>query len=302
MLFHTHQWDAYTERQAAALAARSRGLDFYVLANETDGEVPVRGFRKIAHTMQGFVDQGLPPDRGMWWNLDYALYQAAAVLPDYEFYFRFDADVRLTVDLADIAAWMRRAACDWLTLRPRGVETWAFRASAEALPYRRRAYVPMMAMLLSAAALRLLESDRRMLARRRVAGERWAICECFIAAALLEHGVRIGRLEDLAQTGLFRAELALLETDERLAEPGGIFHAVLDLPRYVRKLERSARYALQADAPTELARMREIAIRHDVRQQFAIALMRAQSGRRYAATPSCPEGSRPTRPASAEPA
>lgn len=263
VLFHVYEWDAFTERQAAAMAERSRGLNFYVIADETRGEVPVRGFPKIAHRAQTFADQGLPLYRGLWWNSDYALYHAARVLPAYDYYLRFDADVRVTFDLIQFVELMSRTGCSWLSLRPRGVHDWQFRHSLDGLPYSRRAYVPLMAMLFSREAVLLLEAERKACAASYRGGGAWPFCEGFVPSLLLERGMTNGGIGKVANVSLFHANLALLESDERVSQPGGIYHAVLDLPRFCKKLNRHVHYLLHVGDHSELARLFDIASRHN---------------------------------------
>lgn len=301
VLFHAYEWDSYTERQAAALAKRAQGLSFYVLADETRGKLPFRGFPKIAHTEALFASQGLPMQDGLWCNADYALYHAAASLPEYEFYLRFDADVRVTIDLADVVGHMRRTGCDWLTMPLRGTESWQFRQSLDGLPCARAAYVPLMATMLSRRAIMILERERRALAAQYVEGRPWAFCEGFVPSILRESGVRIGGIEKVAETRLFRAEMGLLETDERLGRNGCMFHAVLDVPRLRAKLDRVVRHLVGLREKEELERLGRIAAAHGFAADLVASLDRlghapppgSRPPTRLSAPPAVPRGTAP---------
>jgi len=271
VLFHAYEWDDYTARQAARLAARSDGLDFIVAADESNVTVPTGDYGKLSYTDAGMASLGLPAHpRGSWWNLDYVMYEAARQLPDYEYYLRFDPDVLVTIELAELVDFMHAAKTDWLTLQLRAVKGWAFERAASGLPYADRKYVPLMAIMLSYTAIKYLEIERHKLAD--AGADPWPFCECFIPSAAVEIGIPWIDLRQILHAPLYSAELALHEDDERLRDGGSLFHAVLDLPRYRKKVRRMVWFCLNGGFWDELLRMETFAASHGFGDEVAHAI------------------------------
>lgn len=247
VLVHVYEWDGYVARRLDHIARRSGGLDFYVMAPDAL-ELP-----PLPHRVVRF-GTGLAPAlaqlsaaKAGWWSIDCALYGAVANMPDYDFYFRLDADVALTIDLLDVYSHMRERDLDWLTLPRRSVKGWAhgYGLAMLATPHY---YTPLMAMLLSARAIRCLNDLRYAYAMRFELQPElgWPFCESFVATTLFNRpDMRIGGIDQVANTSLFGSEAGLLEDDPRLRQPGHIFHAVLDRSRFIRKLPRIHRDAVK---------------------------------------------------------
>ncbi len=236
MLFRTYYWNDATIRAALSLFERSVGLDFYVLADETDcGVLDVRPFQKLGHDIAYFERIGLPciaPEGKppLWWNCDYGLYDAVLRLPEYDYFLMIEGDVAVNLKLRPLVD--RAIAAGLHCLTPFGiqpfVEWWEYAASCVDLPYARRGWTPLSTIFLSAPAVRYLLSERRRMGQQHAAGKlsAWPICEGFFGSALLESGHSVASLRGFADMTHYRSVAVYLDSDPRARVAGSLCHSV----------------------------------------------------------------------------
>src|SRR5687768_9125322 len=89
IIFRTHFWDAFAERQYQRLKARVRSGDVFILANETAAKLPIPHPNVVSHDEKTILDLGLCGDgykSMLWFNSDYPLYYFHERYPDYDYY------------------------------------------------------------------------------------------------------------------------------------------------------------------------------------------------------------------------
>lgn len=105
IIFRTHYWNENTIHLAKRLYGQSAGYRFFVLCDETRGEINVHPFDKISHT-DDFKSIGLQPNRGhtpnLWWDGDCVFYFIRKALPDIKYFFVVENDCYLNADLDKI--------------------------------------------------------------------------------------------------------------------------------------------------------------------------------------------------------
>ena len=245
VLFRTYYWDDATYRAALAVFGQSAGLEFFILANETDcGPLDVRPFRKIGHDVAHLERLGLPcvaPDGvpPLWWNCDYGLYDAALRLPEYDYFLMIEADVAVNLELRPLID--RAIAAGLHCLTPHGIQPiadwWEYGASCVDLPYAQRGWAPLSTVFISVPAVRYLLAERQRLGRLHADGRMsaWPISEGFLGSALLASGhseAPLSRFVDMTQ---YRSVATYLDSDPRARIAGSLCHSVLPPERYWQK-------------------------------------------------------------------
>lgn len=202
IVLRVHVWDEACEMIAKSLEA-STSREIVVVADETNGPVAVPPrFRKISHSLETFEEQGLPlfptPQRTMWWNGDYVLFQLLDALDsDYVFMFEGDCAVRGPLDpVIDqlVAEGIDYAAHDF---QERDPHFYFYRTTAPhfgPIVYSGIFY----AVWIERGAIASLRAERLRMKERREKGElrRWAFCEAFVATHLALAGFRCAPLEN----------------------------------------------------------------------------------------------------------
>ena len=134
VIFRTHFWDDFAQRQFDRLLARVGAGDVYVLVDETNGRVEgIRHDRVVRVTEQDMLDMGLPragTGNLLWFNGDYPLYRFLELHGAYDYYLQLEYDVVLNTD---IDALVGRAAADGVDFigltKGEPVEEWAWLAT-----------------------------------------------------------------------------------------------------------------------------------------------------------------------------
>jgi hypothetical protein len=241
VLFRTHFWDAFAQRQFERLMARAAGCDVYVVVDETAG--PVDGIshdRIMRHTELDVLDMGLPragEGNLLWFNGDYPLYLFVRRHPGYSYLLQLEYDAVLNQDVAPLLARMQREGLDFVGLtKGDAAAPWPWERTCRGLydaATLRHQLICVSAF--SADALEYLRGQR-LLHAAKLQAERisaWPMCEAFIATELAVGGFRIAELSQFGSTGAYDHWPPFLENELPAMAEHDFVHPVLDEPRYV---------------------------------------------------------------------
>ncbi|MGY2051405.1 FAD-dependent oxidoreductase [Methylobacterium sp. JK268] len=240
VLFRTHLWDAFVERQFARLKERVGRGDLFVLLDETGGPVATGQEAVVSHTNAGILDLGLAAageGNLLWYNGDYPLYAFLREHPGYDYYVMTEYDVCVNADLDDLVDRAARAGAGLVSLtKGEPVAEWAHAASCQESypPDAVRKSLICFAMFSRAAVERLFEK-RLALSQARARGEiaRWPFCEGFIPTELAVSGFRQMELSELGSTAQYDWWPPVLEDDLPTLAAETFVHPVLDRARFV---------------------------------------------------------------------
>jgi hypothetical protein len=246
VLFRTHFWDDFAQRQFDRLLARAHGTDVFVLVDETGGPVAGIPHDKVVRTTEaellgmGFARAG--EGNLLWFNGDYPLYRFMEIYPDYDQYLQLEYDVAVTMPLAEFAARAKELSADFVGLtKGEPPAEWFWREScAEAYDAASVRHQLICLSLFSSRALRHLWRRRLELSQayRRGALKAWPFCEGFIPTELALAGMRCVELDAFGGTEAYDHWPPYLEADLGEMRGQAFVHPVLDPPRYVASLQK----------------------------------------------------------------
>ncbi len=244
VIFRTHFWDPFVERQFHRIRARSEGCDLFVLIDETAGPAgPIPHDHVLSITAPDLLAQGYA-DAGtghlLWFNGDYPIYALLDLAPGYDSYIVCEYDAIISLDLASFAAQAAREAIDFVGLS-KGEPTpqWYWLPTClAAYPDHDIRHQLICIALFSAAALRHLRERRLALSADFKEGKlsAWPMCEGFIPTELALAGMRMAELSRFGDTTRYDHWPPYLEDDPETRTPRGFIHPVLDPPRYIESL------------------------------------------------------------------
>lgn len=245
VLFRTHFWDDFAQRQFDRLLAVAGGSDVFVLVDETSGPVAVPHDRVIRVTEARLLAMGLPragEGNMLWFNGDYPLYAVLQAEPGYDYYLQLEYDVVINRPIAELVERAVADGADYVGLT-KGEPTaeWFWRDSCTqtyALADLRHQLICLS--LFSARALRHLWERRIAHAGARAAGtlSTWPFCEGFIPTELALGGFVCRELSDYGETAAYDHWPPYLENDMPRLRDMPFVHPVLDQPRYIASLHK----------------------------------------------------------------
>ena len=244
LLFRTHFWDTFAQRQFDRIRARAAKADIFVLADETRGKLQgvgadlVVGVTDDEILASGFVAAG--EGSLQWYSGDIPLYMFHRQHPGYDLYVHVEYDVNVHVDLDRLAERLCADRVDVLGSTNLGsVEEWHW------LPSCQDAYllneVRHQLICLSAfsnRALATLNARRLEQAAAFKSGElkTWPMCEGFIASEAVRQGLNVAELSHYGDIGAYDWWPPFLESDLARLQEHAFIHPVLDPARYVPSL------------------------------------------------------------------
>jgi hypothetical protein len=241
VIFRTHFWDQFAQRQFGRLLARARNCDVYILVDETNG--PVQGIthdRVVRVTETEMLGMGLPragEGNLLWFNGDYPLYRFMERHPGYVQYLQLEYDVVINMDIAALLGRMRAEAIDFIGLtKGEPSPDWFWRESCAGLyDAARLSHELICICAFSARALEHLYRKRLQHAGLLRAGAiaAWPMCEAFIPTELAAGGFRLAELSEFGDTGAYDHWPPYLEDDLVQLSNHCFIHPVLDQPRYI---------------------------------------------------------------------
>lgn len=119
VLFKTHFWDGFVERQLQRLIRTTRHGDVFVVMDDRFGHASkVTHDRVFRITEHGATELGLPAastDKSLfWYNVDYGHYLFFRANPTYDYYVASEYDVSVQVDLEKLVQDIDREQIDYL--------------------------------------------------------------------------------------------------------------------------------------------------------------------------------------------
>ena len=246
VLFRTHFWDAFAQRQFERLLAVSSGTDVFVLVDETNG--PVAGIphdRVVRTTEHALLRMGLAragEGNLLWYNGDYPLYRFAELYPDYTYVLQLEYDVVINAPLAAFILWAQRNGADFVGLTmDEPASEWFWRGScAEAYPADDIRNQLVCLCLFSSRALTFLYEKRLALSDAYRSGtlRSWPIWEGFVPTELALAGMRCLELSAFADMDAYDHWPPYLEADIETLRHHCFVHPVLDPTRFVASMQK----------------------------------------------------------------
>jgi hypothetical protein len=246
VIFRTHFWDAFCQRQFDRLQVVAENTTIFVLVDETQGRVAGITHPNLVSVTEtdllamGFARAG--EGNLLWFNGDYPLYRFFELHPDFDYYVQLEYDVVVNQPLIGIAAAMARDDIDFVGLtKGEPVPEWFWLDSMlQAYDLREIRHQLICLCAFSAAALRHLWRVRLEQSRTYQSGRltAWPFCEGFIPTELQRAGFVSRELSAFGETGAYDHWPPFLETDAARMGCDDFIHPVLDEPRYISSLHK----------------------------------------------------------------
>ncbi len=245
VVFRTHFWDDFAQRQFDRLLAVAGGTDVFVLVDETSGPVAVPHDRVVRVTEASLLAMGFAAageGNLLWFNGDYPLYAFLQEQPDYGYVLQLEYDVVINQPVADLVGKAARGGIDYVGLtKGEAAQDWFWRESCAGAyrPDELRHQLICLS-LFSAAALRHLRARRLSHAQARARGTLagWPFCEGFIPTELALAGFACAELDSFGDTAAYDHWPPYLEADAPSLRSHDFVHPVLDEARYVASLHK----------------------------------------------------------------
>ena len=244
VIFRTHFWDAFAQRQLDRLLSRVGQGDVFVLVDESNGVVPgIKHDRVVRVTETDLIGMGLPragTGNLLWFNGDYPLYYFLKKHGKYDYYFQLEYDVALNTDVDRLVSQAAEDHVDFLGLtKGEPVAEWAWLDTCRGVyALEDIRYKLICVSLFSRRALETLFSRRLEMARRLQAEaiEAWPFCEGFIATEMRLGGFKSAELADYTDTSRYDTWPPYVESDLPVMTDRPVIHPVLDQERYLGSL------------------------------------------------------------------
>ncbi len=247
VLFKSHFWDAFVQRQLDRLQARVGTGDIFVFIDETRGPAG-----EIRHDPD-FVIRATEDDIGrlglaratdfsqFWYSADYALHLLTRSQPGYDYYVMVEFDLVLNTDLDPLIDLLSRQDVDFvsqpITDPPLEEFHWLPSATGVYEMAEMRHWLTCIAVFSRRAAIALFDR-RRALSERFGEGAitSWPMCEIAIPTEMHVGGFKMRPLDELGSLAFYR--WAPPYDEAMLAEyvAGTFVHPMLDTNRFVAKI------------------------------------------------------------------
>jgi hypothetical protein len=252
VLFKTHFWDDFVERQFRRLCDRAGSGRVFVVVDETKAPVAdIRHKDVVRMTEQMSETEGYlryPAENVFWYNTDYQLYHFVDRHPEYEYIFICEYDCTVNIDISTIVEAMAEKGLSFVGERIRTPPSdWYWAALVR--PYY-SGDVEIAGRLVCCAAFsrgfaRQLQAARRDHTRRALAQEIptmepnaivWPNNEAFVGAEIARTSAAELPLSAFGDTSHYDWAPPHLEIELPNLSDCAVVHPVLDGPRYMRSL------------------------------------------------------------------
>jgi len=242
VIFRTHFWDAYVERQYERLSEKVNCGDIYILFDKTNQCPPIGKNNVVAHTQADVLSLGLHAGgKGnvLWYNGDYPLYYFFTKFSEYEYYIMTEYDVTTNLELDGIIAKAREGEVDFVgATQVEPIGEWHFtKTCADFYNLDQVKKTLICFSIYSRRAVQALLSRR--LDHSKLATQKnnptWPYCEAFIPTELTAQGFKLAELSTYGAADHYDWNPALVETDLPLFTEQAFLHPVLDPTRYVQR-------------------------------------------------------------------
>jgi hypothetical protein len=244
LIFRTHFWDGFADRQFRRVRASAPGADLWVLVDETRGRVEGIPTDKVFRLTDGDILNAGYVAAGegsiQWYSGDVPLYMFAAAHPDYDHYVQMEYDVNFHLDVDAMARRIALDGADMVALtKGEATKDWPWLESCLDV-YRPDEVLHQLICIgvFSKHALDVLSSERLAQARRFKAGEiqAWPYCEGYLPTEAARQGLRMRELSDYGDVSGYDWWPPYVETDLPRLKTLPFVHPVLDEKRYVPSL------------------------------------------------------------------
>jgi len=241
VLFRTHIWDEYVERQYQRLRATVGRGDLYILVDETSRPVSIPHPNVVSHTQSSVLALGLSGaghGNMLWFNGDYPLYFFFQQHDNYDFYIMTEYDVAVQRPLDDI---VDRMACDGTDLvgvpNTEAVADWPLTHTCQdAYIHEEIKKCLICIAMFSNRAVRRLYERRVEMSHLQQAGvmRHWPYCEAFIPTEVARAGFKMAGLAEFGPINHYDWSPAVIEADLPNLTGQAFVHPVLDAQRFVQ--------------------------------------------------------------------
>lgn len=244
VIFRTHFWDEFVQRQFDRVVAKVGAGDLYVLVDETNG--PVAGIshdRVVRLTEQDVLAMGMAragEGNLLWFNGDYPLYYFQKTQQPYDYYLQLEYDVVLNMDTDPLIRQAARDKADFVGLtKGEPVSEWAWLHTCRGVYSMDEVRYKLICLsVFSRRALLTLAARRIEMAEqlRNSVISAWPFCEGFIATEMARPGFVSVELNDYAETTAYDFWPPFVESDLPEMRTNPVIHPVLDKDRYIASL------------------------------------------------------------------
>ena len=241
VIFRTHFWDKFAQRQLDRLLARVVGGDVFVLVDETNGRVEGIGHDKIVRmTEQDVLGMGYPRagiGNMLWFNGDYPLYYFFKAQPGYDYYVLAEYDVVLNVDVDPLVRRVAFDKVDFVGLtKGEPIGEWPWLETCRGVYAMGDIHYQLICMSVYSHRAMAALAERRLELAHQLAAEEistWPFCEGFIATELRRNNFLVRELADYVNTDAYASWPPFVESDLPIMADRPLIHPVLDQERYV---------------------------------------------------------------------
>ena len=244
VIFRTHFWDEFVQRQFDRLLSKVGAGDLYVLVDETNGAVAgISHDRVVRLTEHDVLAMGMAragEGNLLWFNGDYPLYYFEQTQQPYDYYLQLEYDVVLNMDTDPLIRQAARDKADFVGLtKGEPVPEWAWLLTCRGVyPLDEIQYKLICLSVFSQRALLALAARRIEMAEQLCNSviTAWPFCEGFIATEMAKSGFVSVELTNYAETTAYDFWPPFVESDlpEMMGNP--VIHPVLDRDRYIASL------------------------------------------------------------------
>jgi hypothetical protein len=247
VIFRTHFWDDFVQRQFDRLVARVVDGHVYVLVDETNGHVDgIKHDRVVRMTEQDMLDMGLAKagtGNLLWYNGDYPLYYFSQIQPDYSYYLQVEYDVVLNTDIDALVRQVAKDRVHFVATENLGpANGWYWRDTCvDYYPAEEVSPILICISIFSRESLTFLKSCRLAQSERFRAGgsTNWPMCEGFVGTEMKRSGLLCADLSEYGSIAACKWWPPNLESELPAFEAQPFVHPILDVDRYVGSVLKS---------------------------------------------------------------
>lgn len=244
VIFRTHFWDDFVDRQFRRLQERVGSGDVFVLVDETRGHVAGIPTHNVFRLTDGEVlDAGfVAAGEGsiQWFSGDVPLYMFRKSHPNYLYYVQLEYDVNLHLSVDDLVGRVAADDVDIVSLerRPTGSD-WHWMSSIRGVyPEAEAAHHLICFSIFSGRGLDTLSAARLAQADRYRNGAlpAWPFCEAFIPMEARRQGLKLAQLSEYGDVDRYDWWPPFPERELPALQGHAFVHPVLDRPRFITSL------------------------------------------------------------------
>ena len=247
VVFRTHFWDEFTDRQLRRLRSKVHLGDLFVLVDETRGHVTgitsdkVFGLTDEQILSAGYVRAG--EGSIQWFSGDVPLYMFQNAYPGYEYYVQIEYDAIINVDLDQVMGDVARNKTDIVALRENEEDkTWHWHSTCTGFYHPSEVtHLLVCLSIFSHKALQQLSAKRLEQAAQFKGGgvTQWPHCEGFIGTEAKKQNLKITGLDAFGDVGAYRWWPPYAEREAFRLRHHAFIHPVLEQSRFVPSVLRN---------------------------------------------------------------